>query len=134
MTFYKTALYDNDPRSNCQEADGGDGEEIYCPTGADGSINELTGLCSSGRTADCQSPSNGKKYYDYISCCESSDVTLGPIEFCSWRYGNYGDDLECPAGYALGGYCGSGRNGHCGAGDTYTGILCCPYTDNRLEI
>jgi len=122
--------YDNDPRHDCQEVDGGDGEEIYCPVGSDGSINELTTLCSSGRTADCQG-TNNRNHYDFIRCCESSDVTLGAIEYCSWRYGNYGDDLECPAGYALGGFCGSGGNGKCGAGDTYTGILCCPFTDNK---
>ena len=122
--------FDNDPRHDCQESDGGDGEEIYCPNSADGSIGELTTLCSSGRNADCVGE-NGRKYYDFIRCCDSSDVTLGPIEYCSWRYGNYGDDLECPSGYALGGYCGSGRTGKCGAGNTYTGILCCPYTDNK---
>ena len=103
------------------------GENLACPgaPGDKGYLNGLYGICSSGENPDCDG------YYDMAKCCQSRDVIVMPDNYCSWRYGKYGEDLECPQGYMLAGFCGSGKDGKCGAGGTYTGVKCCSYIDNR---
>ena len=124
--------YDNDPQHSCVEISGNQGENLNCglAPGRNNYLNGLYGICSSGRDADCVNET-GEKVYDTAKCCESSDVIIQEEKYCSWRYGNYGEDMECPSGYMMAGFCGSGRNGQCGAGGTYTGIKCCSYVDNR---
>ena len=44
---------------------------------------------------------------------------------CRYSYGNYGDKNECSSGFAVHGYCGSGRYKDCNKHST--AIKCCPY-------
>lgn len=77
-----------------------------------GSQQVMTGLCGSGRNADCRH--NGKKVYAKIQC---SDATTAFNSHCgSWigDNGRYGTLQQCPSHQPfLSGYCGSGRNKDC---------------------
>ena len=122
--------YQNDPEHDCSTTGYKYGIDAECPKlepelGESSSILSIHALCTSGRTAAC------KNDYTQLTCCKTDDITVGPRNQCGWFNGNYGELLECPSGYAIAGYCGSGGNADCDGQKAFAGIMCCPMTDNR---
>merc|ERR1712088_143741 len=120
--------YQNYGQSNCQTTGYGYGALGVCASG-----QAHYGGCGSGNDLNCKV--NGNSYCFSNKCCDNGDITLGDSSFCDWKFGVYGTLLECPSGYAAAGYCGSGSYADCtppsGGSKTYTGVYCCPYTDNK---
>lgn len=94
------------------------GKQLHCP-----SNKILTGICGSGKNADCRD-SDGKKVYAKIQC---SDASMNPNSNCaSWQGDNrkYGKLQECPYWAPfLSAYCGSGKNADCWG--NYAAGQCC---------
>ena len=115
-------------QTNCVDSGYKYGNLATCPQG-----QALFGGCGSGMNADCKINGTGSKYYFVTRCCEDEDITVSDPSYCDWKFGNYGDLITCPSGYAASGYCGSGGNADCPSGskNSWAGVYCCPYTDNR---
>ena len=92
----------------------------------------MYGGCGSGSKQDCKL-SDDEKVISSSVCCDNGDLTVGPDSKCGWKFGSYGDQLECNSDYIVSGYCGSPGSAACGTGAqmSYTGVYCCPYVDNK---
>ena len=127
--------YQNHGQENCIDIGNKAGNQYQCyHIGDDGVYNQaIYGGCGSGMNNDCLVSGDSTKYNFSTKCCDNGDITVGPDNLCDWIYGNYGDLLSCPSGYVAGGYCGSGRNPACSSGATnvYSGVYCCPFSDNK---
>merc|ERR1711934_234782 len=107
------------------------GQSLNCNTNnSKGAMDVMVGGCGSGRYHDCTTNS-GTSVANVANCCTTGDITVGPTNMCAWRWGNYGDYLTCPDGYAAAGACGSGAYRDCNNGSAYTGVWCCPSVDNK---
>merc|ERR1719500_1164178 len=74
------------------------GEELNCGSG----INLMAGACTSGRLQDC----NGKRSTHELVCCDNTGISAsGDVYTVN---GGYGQDIDCPTGYLVTGYCASG--------------------------
>merc|ERR1712088_206685 len=78
------------------------GEELNC----DGGNNLMNGACTSGRIQDC----NGKRATHELICCDYDGLeATGSVYTVQ---GSWGQDIDCPAGYLVTGYCSSGGKGN----------------------
>lgn len=100
---------------NCVWLDAKYGDNQICPV-----YYAATGLCGSGKNADC----NG--YHFRLHCC---NLNSGVQSNCQWSGAKYGVLWKCPSGQIMGGGCGSGRNADCSKTGTkqYIETLCCDY-------
>jgi len=105
----------------CQPAKGsGYGMAGNCPA----TFPFATRGCGSGKNADCRN--TAQRSYNEITCCGVKTMKMSYNNGCLTKYGNYGQDIACPSGFAVTGQCGSGQNADCSG--KYTWIKCCPYT------
>ena len=96
------------------------GENLICPKGLDGGIKLVTQYCGSGANQDCLN-----KKVNQIQCCEMTNlITSGVSTSCYWILGDYGEFIQCEAGYAMAGACGSGAGRECQERYAH-GIYCC---------
>ena len=78
-----------------------------------------------------KSPSKPYHYYLYvgkshsIQCCEQTNLMVSNA-YCPWIDGSYGEFIECPAGFAMTGSCGSGKDEACDNNSATHRIRCCP--------
>ena len=85
-----------------------------------GSTTTLEGQCHSGSAADCSGT------YNRADCCQAKigNQLVGPdLSKCSWKGGDHGSNLYCPADTVLVGRCGSGGYRDC-RGNSHE-IYCC---------
>merc|ERR1712158_184153 len=72
----------------------------------DGGNNLMNGACTSGRIQDC----NGKRATHELICCDYDGLeATGSVYTVQ---GSWGQDIDCPAGYLVTGYCSSGGKGN----------------------
>jgi hypothetical protein len=87
-----------------------------------------TGICGSGMFRDCIGRGdNTSKYANMIRCCNAK-VNGKPIRkpsSCHWKWGRYGEHLECKRSEAMFGMCGSGLRNDCWNRRHKHGIYCC---------
>lgn len=96
------------------------GENLICSKGLDGGIKLVTQYCGSGANRDCLN-----KKVNQIQCCEMTNlITSGVSTSCYWILGDYGEFIQCEAGYAMAGACGSGAGRECQERYAH-GIYCC---------
>ena len=70
----------------------------------------VTGICGSGRDADCNI--NRRKYHHANKCCSADNLDIDRSDTIK-LYGDHGEFKYCPEGYVLITTCGSGRDADC---------------------
>merc|ERR1712150_41339 len=120
-------VFDASPANDyqgCDEERGFEGKKEKCEDN-----KAVYRMCGSGMNHDCRSEVDLFGLYSIvIDCCTSMDVQVADHDMCVWSYGNYGNEVKCPSGYLMAGYCGSGSKADCPS-ETFFGVFCCPYTD-----
>ena len=130
--------YNTDLEHDCTNRGGNYGDERYCDAYSteenpdDIFYRASRALCTSANRKDCSDGDNRKVNFS-LECCQTSDVKVGPRDYCTWKFdnGEAGTLLECDKDYALAGVCGSGSDTDCDNKNSYFGIYCCPYEDVR---
>ena len=96
------------------------GENLMCPSGQDGRIKLVTQYCGSGKNRECHN-----ERVSQIQCCEITNlITSDMSTSCSWIWGDYGEFIQCEAGHAMAGACGSKQGQECQEKFGH-GIYCC---------
>ena len=126
--------YNEDPEHDCQISYHNYGINGNCPK-TDESLDQksdilpLQGLCTSSGSADC-GPRREADFTE-LSCCETEDLLVGPVELCGWFYEDFGEAVTCPKNYVAAGACSSGHDRDCNGGGDSHGVFCCPSLDRR---
>eukprot|EP01084_Bolivina_argentea_P029889 55454_1 len=91
-------------------------------------INIMVGLCGSGENADCKSECSSDSYAAIRCAKQDGKGVRFAGNVCVWipQY-EWGRFTECPSGFVITGYCGSGRNRDCN-GNAFE-IQCCRLGD-----
>ena len=100
------------------------GEELNCA----GGNNLMNGACTSGRLQDC----NGKRSTHELVCCDYPGLSASGSVYTV--NGGFGQDIDCPSGYLVTGYCASGGKGNeCtdSAGKTLSHYINCQKWSNE---
>ena len=118
-------VFDADPTTGpCDEKAAFEGKKEKCNEG-----QAVYRMCGSGMNHNCRSDVDLLGLYNMvIDCCDSADIEVKNHDMCVWSYGNYGNEVKCPGGYVMAGYCGSGSKADCPS-ETFFGVFCCPYED-----
>lgn len=113
--------------TSCETIESGYGKNVDCFARTDPGIVHKS--CSSGRYKDCKGESG--KNFNVVDCC-TTGLANGAIpvrprggQDCGqWKYGTWGEDLECDDDTVLVARCGSGFRKNCPQTSSH-GIRCC---------
>ena len=134
MLYCCQTKYQNHKQDNCDWTGHNGGSLNTCKSdegaGAQSYNRAIYGGCGSSNNNDCLV--NGTMYTNSEMCCDNLDINVSSDDDCGWKYGTFGENIQCPSNYIVAGLCGSEGKAACDTGNVNSaiGIYCCAYSDN----